>query len=85
MKWLRSHEAENLVSNMQFRHFTAWFILLAPVAILLTDFLVYRLFGYDATITGVIRSWAAQSTWPLFIYVVGVVVLGLHLFTGWPD
>ena len=85
-KWRVLHEAGNHgSSSMNFQRYTSLFVLIAPIAILLIDFIVYWLYGYDATITGVVRSWAEKSTWPMFIYIIGTVILGLHFFTGWPN
>lgn len=64
---------------------TAWFVLLAPVAILTVDWLVNYYVGYCGTITAVVRGWAAKTPWAEFLYVLGVTVLYLHLFRGWPS
>ena len=66
------------------RDFTAYFILLAPLAILATDCFVWIRFGTEATITGVVRGWAEKSDWPEVVFVVGVVVLYYHLFRDFP-
>ena len=67
------------------RDATAAFVLVAPVVLLALDLAIDRLVGQHATITGVVRSWAEESTWPEFVYVVGTVILYLHFFKGWPD
>ncbi len=67
-----------------FRQVTAQFIVLAPLVILAVDFYLEWYVSPDATITAVVRDWHAKSPWPKFIYVVGVVVLYLHLFERWP-
>ena len=66
------------------REVTGWFVLIAPLVILLTDWVVYQQYGYTATITAVVREWHEQSTWPEFVFVVGVGILYLHLFRNWP-
>ena len=63
---------------------TTWFILLGPPLVLLTDYLVSLVFDSEATITWVVRSWAARSSWPEFIFVAGALILYLHLFRFWP-
>ncbi len=62
---------------------TTWFILLAPFAILLVDYLVFWAFGTEATITGVVRAWSEESAWPEVIFLAGVVLLYAHLYRGW--
>lgn len=66
------------------RTVTVWFILVAPIAILLFDVLLYILGGYTATITAVVRSWHEQSSWPEFLFLVGVLLLYSHFFRGFP-
>jgi hypothetical protein len=63
---------------------TSWFVLTAPFLILLTDALVYLLFGYEATITGVVRSWHEKSYLPEVLFLVGCLLLYLHLFRNLP-
>lgn len=66
------------------RTITTWFILTAPWLILLCDYAVYRLDGYEATITAVVRDW--HERWPLLtegVFVLGVVLLWGHLYRRW--
>lgn len=70
---------------MNARNLTAAIIILGPLLVIVYDFIVWVVYGSASTITGVIRDWADESTWPMFLYVVGAVVLYLHLFCGWPD
>lgn len=66
---------------------TGWFVILAPFAILGVDLLVQELFGYEATITAVVRRWNESPgwrRWPELIYWVAVLVLGFHLWRDWP-
>lgn len=65
------------------RDITAWFILIAPLVILTMDGIVWWFCSSGCTITGVVREWAMESPWPEALYVLGVVVLYLHLFRGW--
>lgn len=66
------------------RQITTLFIITAPVLILFCDWLAYRYCGYEATITAVVRDWHAKSSWPEVIFLLGCVVLYLHLFRDWP-
>lgn len=67
------------------RDVTAWFVILAPLAIFGTDMLVWGVFGASATITDVVRSWAARSSWIEWAYLVGATLLYVHLFRSWPE
>lgn len=60
-----------------------WFILVAPLAILLGDAILWWRWG--VTITGVVREWAARSPWPEVIFVVGTAALYFHFFRGVPE
>lgn len=64
------------------RYLTIVFIVSAPLIILGVDYLVLVRYGYDATITGVIRSWAEKGLWAEAVFLVGVLILWLHLFRG---
>jgi hypothetical protein len=68
-----------------FRDITAQFIILAPLLILAVDFYIEHFVCPSATITAVVRQWSLASSWPKFVYVVGTVVLYLHLFEKWPQ
>lgn len=70
---------------MTMREVTAWFIIAAPIVILLVDIAVFAVFGEDATITGVVRYWSKKTAWPEFAYVVFTAALYVHLFRSWPD
>ncbi len=65
------------------RNGVIWFILLAPALILLGDWLIYKVDGYDATITAVTRGWADESLIPEVIYVVATLLLWAHIFRRW--
>lgn len=66
------------------RTVTVWFVLLAPLVILLLDFLIYLFDGYSATITAVVRGWHEESRWPEFLFLMGCTLLYSHLFRNWP-
>lgn len=66
------------------RDVTGWFVLLAPLVILGTDYLVYVYCGYEATITAVVREWHLKTGWAEFVFLTGVVLLYVHLFRDWP-
>lgn len=62
------------------KHITSWVVILGPIVVLGLDWLVFRFFGYEATITGVVRTWAEKSAWPEAVYLLGALVLYLHLY-----
>lgn len=66
------------------RDITIWVILLAPTLVIAYDIFVW-LVDADATISGVVRDWSKVTPWPEFIYVLGVVILYLHLFRCFPE
>lgn len=63
---------------------SALIVLLGPVIVLAYDFYVYRVHGYEATITSVVRSWERKCVWVEFAFVFAVLVLYLHFFRGFP-
>lgn len=63
---------------------TAWFIIIAPILILIVDYVIFVNFGESATITGVVRAWNKRFSSIEVLYLVGVAVLYVHLFRGWP-
>lgn len=66
------------------RTLTVWFVLLAPIAILLLDAVIYLIDGYGSTITAVVRDWHEASRWPEFLFLAGCLVLWMHFFRNWP-
>ena len=67
------------------RAVTIWFILTAPILILIVDWIVYFRWGQAATITGVVREWSKDSWLPEVVFMAGVLLLWLHLFRGVPS
>ena len=68
-----------------FRDVTAWFVLLAPALVFAFDMYVEHFVCHSATITAVVRGWHRQNSWAQCVYIVGVILLYLHFFCGWPD
>lgn len=67
------------------RQVTTLFIILLIPLILFTDYLVLKMFGYEATITGVVRGFAERTPLAELAYVVIFTALYYHLFKGWLD
>lgn len=65
------------------RDVTAWFVIVAPPLILITDGVVFVFYGYEATITSVVREWADRSPIPEVAFVLGATLLYIHLFRRW--
>jgi hypothetical protein len=65
------------------REVTELFVLTAPALILAVDLLVAAWFGPQATITDVVRGWAARSAWPEAVYLLLFGLLYVHLFRRW--
>lgn len=66
------------------RFITTIIVLTGPTLVLLYDLLIFIRYGHEVTITNVIRTWAEESSWPEFVFLIGVALLYLHLFRKWP-
>ena len=60
-----------------------YLMVLIPSVILIVDLFIGHKIGVEATITGIVREWSYNSSWPEAIYLFGAIALYLHLFRKW--